>query len=161
MVRAGEELAVDVLEHHLAVIDAGEESIHAFNLVTIDLARAQARAVDATVTVREGDVWSAGFGVGYLSNSYGTYYVPGLGNLPIEGLDVYHLEGRMRLNEEYEAFVRGDYDAYNHLFVDEFYGISQKISNTWIVEYALEFSNGPNNGQGHFGLNVTLNMVRF
>jgi len=119
------------------------------------------RAVDATVTVREGDVWSAGFGVGYLSNSYGTYYVPGLGNLPIEGLDVYHLEGRMRLNEEYEAFVRGDYDAYNHLFVDEFYGISQKISNTWIVEYALEFSNGPNNGQGHFGLNVTLNMVRF
>jgi aspartyl-tRNA(Asn)/glutamyl-tRNA(Gln) amidotransferase subunit A len=50
MVRAGEEQAVDVLEHHLAVIDAGEESIHAFNLVTIELARTQARAVDATVT---------------------------------------------------------------------------------------------------------------
>jgi aspartyl-tRNA(Asn)/glutamyl-tRNA(Gln) amidotransferase subunit A len=49
MVRAGEELAVDVLEHHLAVIDAGEESIHAFNLVTTELARSQARAVDAAV----------------------------------------------------------------------------------------------------------------
>jgi len=49
MVRAGEEQAVDVLEHHLAVIEAGEESVHAFNLVTVDLARAQARAVDATV----------------------------------------------------------------------------------------------------------------
>jgi aspartyl-tRNA(Asn)/glutamyl-tRNA(Gln) amidotransferase subunit A len=49
MVRAGEELAVDVLEHHLAVIDAGEESIHAFNLVTTELARSQARAVDADV----------------------------------------------------------------------------------------------------------------
>ncbi len=49
MIRAGEESAVDVLEHHLAVIDAGEESIHAFNLVTTELARAQARAVDAAV----------------------------------------------------------------------------------------------------------------
>jgi aspartyl-tRNA(Asn)/glutamyl-tRNA(Gln) amidotransferase subunit A len=49
MVRAGEESAVDVLEHHLAVIDAGEESIHAFNLVTADRARDQARAVDAAV----------------------------------------------------------------------------------------------------------------
>jgi len=49
MVRAGEVSAVDVLERHLAVIDAGEESIHAFNLVTADLARSQARSVDAAV----------------------------------------------------------------------------------------------------------------
>ena len=49
MVRAGELSAVDVLEHHLAVIEAGEEAVHAFNLVTADQARAQARAVDATV----------------------------------------------------------------------------------------------------------------
>jgi aspartyl-tRNA(Asn)/glutamyl-tRNA(Gln) amidotransferase subunit A len=49
MIRAGEESAVDVLEHHLAVIDAGEETIHAFNLVTADAARERARAVDALV----------------------------------------------------------------------------------------------------------------
>jgi len=49
MVRAGELSAVDVLEHHLAVIEVGEEAVHAFNLVTADRARAQARAVDATV----------------------------------------------------------------------------------------------------------------
>ena len=49
MVRTGELRAVDVLEHHLAVIEAGEAAVHAFNLVTADRARAQARAVDATV----------------------------------------------------------------------------------------------------------------
>jgi aspartyl-tRNA(Asn)/glutamyl-tRNA(Gln) amidotransferase subunit A len=49
MVRAGEESAVDVLEHHLAAIEAAEESIHAFNLVTADQARNKARAVDAAV----------------------------------------------------------------------------------------------------------------
>ncbi len=53
MVRAGEALATDVLEHHLAVIDAGEESIHAFNLVMGDSARDQARAVDARVAAGE------------------------------------------------------------------------------------------------------------
>ena len=49
MVRAGELSAVAVLEHHLAVIEAGEEAVHAFNLVTAERARAQARTVDATV----------------------------------------------------------------------------------------------------------------
>ena len=53
MVRAGEASAVEVLEHHLAVIDAGEESIHAFNLVMADAAREQARGVDARVAAGE------------------------------------------------------------------------------------------------------------
>jgi LPS-assembly protein len=119
------------------------------------------RARDATVTFKQGEVWSVGFGVGYLSNNYGSYYLPGLGPFPIEGLDTYHVEARDRLNEVYEVFARGDYDYYSHLWVDEFYGFSQKISNTWIVEYALVFSNGPNKGQGHFGLNATLNLIRF
>ncbi|HZM57509.1 MAG TPA: amidase family protein, partial [Acidimicrobiales bacterium] len=49
MVRAGEWSAVDILEQHLAAIEAGDEAIHAFNLVTADEARAQARAVDRKV----------------------------------------------------------------------------------------------------------------
>ena len=44
--------------------------------------------MDTTVIFREGDVWSAGFGVGYLSDQYGTYYLPGLGTFPIVGLDI-------------------------------------------------------------------------
>jgi hypothetical protein len=117
--------------------------------------------MDTTITFREGDVWSAGFGVGYLSDKYGTYSLPGLGSYPIVGLDVLHVEARARLNEVYEVFARGDYDSRDHFFVDQFYGVSQKISNTWDVEYELAFSRGPNNGQGHFGFNVSLNMMRF
>ena len=119
------------------------------------------RARDATVTFKEGEVWSAGVGVGYLSNNYGSYYLPGLGSFPIDGLDTYHVEARARVNEVYEVFARGDYDYYSHLWVDQFYGFSQKVSNTWVIEYALVFSNGPNRGQGHFGLNATLNLIRF
>ena len=55
----------------------------------------------------------------------------------------------------------GDYDVRAHIFVDQFYGFTQKVSNTWVVQYALVFSEGPNKDGGHFGLNVTLNIIRF
>jgi len=48
-VRAGRRRARDVLEEHLARIDASEPEIHAFNLVLADEARAAADAVDAAV----------------------------------------------------------------------------------------------------------------
>ncbi len=52
-VRAGERSALDVLEGHLARIDSAEADVHAFNLVTIDSARAAARAIDERVAAGE------------------------------------------------------------------------------------------------------------
>ncbi len=48
-VRAGERTAREVVEEHLAEIEAREATIHAFNLVLADEARAAADAVDAKV----------------------------------------------------------------------------------------------------------------
>ena len=48
-VRSGARSAVDVLEDHLARVEARETEIHAFNLVLADEARAAAAAVDARV----------------------------------------------------------------------------------------------------------------
>jgi aspartyl-tRNA(Asn)/glutamyl-tRNA(Gln) amidotransferase subunit A len=48
-VRSGDMKAVDVLEQHLAAIDAREHEIHAFNTVTAAAARERAAAVDAMV----------------------------------------------------------------------------------------------------------------
>jgi aspartyl-tRNA(Asn)/glutamyl-tRNA(Gln) amidotransferase subunit A len=48
-IRAGETTAAEVVEHHLAVIDAGEPEIHAFNIVIADRARRRAAAVDAAI----------------------------------------------------------------------------------------------------------------
>jgi LPS-assembly protein len=119
------------------------------------------RAIDTTITIKESDVWSAGFGVGYLSDNYGSFLVPGLGYNPIVGVDTYHFEGRWRMSEVYDLFTRGDYDARDRIFVDQYYGITQRVSNTWIVQYAVVFSEGPNNHQGHFGMEVNLDLIRF
>jgi len=48
-VRAGRLLAVDVVEQSLAAIAAGDGDLNAFNLVTADAARADARAIDEAV----------------------------------------------------------------------------------------------------------------
>jgi aspartyl-tRNA(Asn)/glutamyl-tRNA(Gln) amidotransferase subunit A len=52
-VRAGTRRAVDVVGEHLAVIDAGEERVHAFNAVLRDQALAAAERVDAQVAAGE------------------------------------------------------------------------------------------------------------
>jgi len=48
-VRSGARSALDVVEEHLAAIGAGDGEIHAFNLVTDELARSQAVEVDRAV----------------------------------------------------------------------------------------------------------------
>lgn len=52
-VRAGERSAVEVVDAHLAVIDAREGEIHAFNEVTAEAARAAAADVDRRVAAGE------------------------------------------------------------------------------------------------------------
>ena len=48
-VRSGALSAADVIEEHLARVDAAEGDIHAFNLVLADQARERAAAIDAAV----------------------------------------------------------------------------------------------------------------
>jgi aspartyl-tRNA(Asn)/glutamyl-tRNA(Gln) amidotransferase subunit A len=48
-VRSGERRAIEVVDEHLAAIDAGEDDVHAFNLVLPQQARDAAAAIDAAV----------------------------------------------------------------------------------------------------------------
>src|SRR5206468_3145805 len=54
-VRAGDRSAVDVVEEHLARIEARDGELHAFNHVMADEARASAAEVDRRVAAGEGD----------------------------------------------------------------------------------------------------------
>ncbi|MFP4512966.1 MAG: Asp-tRNA(Asn)/Glu-tRNA(Gln) amidotransferase subunit GatA [Acidimicrobiales bacterium] len=52
-VRSGERSALDVVDEHLAAIEAREDQIHAFNLVTAEAARSVAAAIDQRVAAGE------------------------------------------------------------------------------------------------------------
>ncbi len=68
MVSSGEWSAVDILEQHLAAIEAGDGAVHAFNLVTADLAREQAVEVDRKVAAGEDPGLLAGVPVALKDN---------------------------------------------------------------------------------------------
>ena len=52
-VRSGERCALDVVEEHLALIEARDPELNAYNLITAESARAQAAAIDAAVSAGE------------------------------------------------------------------------------------------------------------
>jgi aspartyl-tRNA(Asn)/glutamyl-tRNA(Gln) amidotransferase subunit A len=67
-VRSGARSAVDVLDEHLALIEADDGVVNAFNLVTADEARAQAIAVDRMVAAGEDPGLLAGVPVALKDN---------------------------------------------------------------------------------------------
>ena len=118
------------------------------------------KELNANVTLRDADVWSVAAGVGYLTDNYGRYAIPGVGTFPITGLDAYHFETKFRVNEAYQVFARIDYDDRAHVFADQYYGVYQRLANTWIVQYTLSIQGGPGRNNG-VGFNVNLEIAHF
>jgi len=118
------------------------------------------KELNANLTLRDADVWSASVGVGYLTDQYGDYTIPGLGTYPVTGLDAYHFEFKVRVSEVYQVFARVDYDDRAHLFADQYYGVYQTLANTWTVQYTLDVQGGPSRNHG-IGFNVGLQIAHF
>ena len=96
------------------------------------------------LTIHDGTQWSVRFSSNFLRHE----------------LEGYFIEGRYRLNEAYEAIGRLAYDAYEHRFNEQFYGIRQNLSNLWIVEYAATIYDGPRR-ESRFGFNVQVQVIGF
>jgi LPS-assembly protein len=72
----------------------------------------------------------------------------------------YFIDGRRRLNEVYDGLVRLRIDARHHRVTEQTYGLWQKLGRTWAVKYEVSFSEGPRR-EGHFGVNVEIDFLRF
>ena len=72
----------------------------------------------------------------------------------------YTIDGRMRINERFEALTRLHYDARRHRFNEQAYGIVQNLGNTWLVSYTVSLYSGRRRESG-FGFNVQIDTVRF
>ena len=72
----------------------------------------------------------------------------------------YYLEYRQRLNETYDAFGLWRYDASNHRFNEQSYGIWQRLGQTWAVKYEVSFFNGPRR-ESRFALNIEVELLKF
>lgn len=100
--------------------------------------------INTGLTLRDGDAWSLRFANYYLREDTAEYSV----------------EGTLRLNEVYEAFGRVQYDGRLHLYVEQVYGLTQNLGNTWRVTYAVTLYDGPRR-ESKSGFKVQVELLKF
>lgn len=102
------------------------------------------REFNSGVTIRDGAAWSVRFGNNFLRDE----------------IQDYSVDGRLRLTERFEALTRLHYDARKRRFNEQAYGITQNLSNTWLISYTVSLYSGRRR-ESSFGFNVQIDTVRF
>ncbi len=100
--------------------------------------------LNSGITIRDGDSWSLRFATNFLRS---------------ESED-YRIEGRVHLNEAYDALARFQYDARERRFNEQSYGIVQNLDNTWLIEYVVSVYSGRRRENG-FGFNIQVEARNF
>ena len=75
-------------------------------------------------------------------------------------LEDYSVDGRLRINERFEALTKLRYDARKRRFNEQAYGVAQNVGNTWLISYMVSLYSG-NRRESNFGFNVQVDTVRF
>lgn len=96
------------------------------------------------VTIHDGRFWSLRFANNFLRRQ----------------IEDYMVEGRVRINEAYEAHTRLHYDVRKNRFNEQTYGIAQNLGNTWLISYNVSLYSGRRR-ESSFGFNIRVDTVRF
>jgi LPS-assembly protein len=104
----------------------------------------QHRELDTGFTIRDGAQRSFSFFNNFLRGQ----------------LEDYGFEYHERINEAYEVVERLSYDARLRRFDQQVVDLQQNLHNTWRIHYEIAFLNGDKR-QGHFGLNLEIELLKF
>ena len=100
--------------------------------------------LNTALEIKDQDWWRLRFSSHFLKANYEEYY----------------LEYRQRLNEVFDVTGLWRYDAHNHRFNEQSYGVWQRLGQTWAVRYEVSFFNGQRR-EGHVALNVEVELLKF
>lgn len=102
------------------------------------------REFNSALTIRSGAAWALRFSNTYLRRQ----------------IEDYLIDGRVRINEAYEAVARLNYDTRRSRFNEQTYGIAHNLGNTWLISYTVSLYSGRRR-ESSFGFNVQIDTVRF
>ncbi|MDP3068726.1 MAG: LPS assembly protein LptD [Opitutaceae bacterium] len=102
------------------------------------------REFNSGITLRDGRVWSLRFSNNFLRRQ----------------LEDYAIDGRLRINERFEARTKLHYDARKRRFNEQAYGLAHNLGNTWLISYTVSLYEGRRR-ENSFGFNVQVDTVRF
>lgn len=96
------------------------------------------------ITFTDAQFWSARFGTQYLRGD----------------LEAYTLDAQVRLNERFTLTGLWRYDAIEHRFYEQAYGLRQIFHNLWSIEYQIAWQEGQRRESG-FQFRVQLEVFKF
>lgn len=102
------------------------------------------------------DAWSVRLSSHYLRNGSGT----SISNPNVVGYEEYLIDYRQRLSDTLHFLGRWRYDARRSRLIEQTYGITQRLGQTWDVRYELSFTRGQLR-ESSFGFNINLDLLKF
>jgi LPS-assembly protein len=100
--------------------------------------------LNTALEIHDQEWWSVRLATHYLRANYEEYFV----------------EYRQRLNEVYDVTALWRYDARNHRFNEQSYGVWQRLGQTWAVKYEVSWFNGPRR-ESSFAINLEVELLKF
>jgi LPS-assembly protein len=140
--RAAGERDVSEVHGEVAFAPANWLQVDAYNRLTPQTTTLQ--ELNGGITLHDGTAWSLRFSNNFLRRE----------------IEDYIIDGRLRLNETYDALTRLHYDARKRRFNEQAYGLVQNLDHTWRVSYVVSLYSGPRR-ESHFGLNVQVEAIGF
>ncbi len=140
--RTANERAVSEVHTEVALAPARWLQVDAYSRLTSQTATLQ--EFNSGVTLHDGTAWSLRFSNNFLRRQIEDYIV----------------DGRIRINENYEALTRLHYDARKRRFNEQAYGIVQNLDRTWRVSYVVSLYEGRRRESG-FGFNLQIETIGF
>jgi LPS-assembly protein len=102
------------------------------------------RELNSALTLRDANVWSVRFSSNFLRRQ----------------IEDYLIDGRVRINEAFDAMTRLHFDARRRRFNEQAYGIVHNLGNTWLISYGVNLFSGRRR-ESRFGISVQVETVRF
>lgn len=98
------------------------------------------KSFKSSVTFTDGDVWSATLGARFVANDDLAYY----------GCDTrarqYTIRADYRLNSYFQIYGDWRYDDEKNYFTDQYYGLRQRLGNSWAIEYYVRHERDTSDG---------------
>jgi LPS-assembly protein len=99
--------------------------------------------ISAQLELRDGDRWNLRFGAQY--------------NTDISTINQYYWSLEYRVSSNYALFGRWRYDCEADKLTEQYYGLRQRIGNTWIIEYHLANRQNARRDNGFsYGINLRI-----
>lgn len=98
------------------------------------------KSFKSSVTFTDGDVWSATLGARFVANDDLAYY----------GCDTrarqYTIRADYRLNSYFGVYGDWRFDDEKNYFTDQYYGLRQRLGNSWTIEYYIRHERDEKDG---------------